>query len=254
MRIGGESLRPGSESGEASGCPRCDGTGYEIVRSPESEQELARRCGCRKDLTLERRHRSSAIPRRYSGCRLDNFGCVNDSLTRAMTHARRIVELFPSVDHGLLLCGPCGVGKTHLSVGMLYELVEHRGARGLFQEFNALVRRMRETFDRRSETPSAEVIGPVLAADVLLLDDLGSARVTPWAQDMLSLIVNERYNAKQLTLITSNLRDLPAGSPGALVDRIGPRLTSRLAEMCTTINIDGPDFRRDVKSAEFLSD
>lgn len=239
----------GGGQDETRPCPACGGTGFLVERGEEGA--FATPCRCRRRLADAQRRAGVGIPRRYEHCTLDQFDPLNDSLRAALAYARRVVESFPGADFGLLLTGPCGVGKTHLAVAVLRELVETRGARGLFAEVGDLLRRLVETYDRRSQTPSWEVLQPALEADVLLLDDLGATRITPWMQDTIGLIINERYNEERLTLITTNRPVDSSGDQESLADRIGERLASRLAEMCVTVRLDGEDFRRKIKSAAF---
>ena len=233
----------------APGCPRCGGTGFVIVA--RGGVEAARPCQCRRQRRDELRRQVASIPRRYLHCTLDGFFSQNPTHERALALARRVVEEFPAGRYGLLFTGPCGVGKTHLAAAVLRELVESRGARGLFTEFGRLLRRLQDTYDRTAETAARDVIEPVLAADVLVLDDLGATRTTPWVLETLGLILGERYDQDRLTLITTNLPvEAPPGTE-TLADRIGDRLASRLVEMCWIVPMTGEDFRRRVKSAAY---
>jgi len=92
----------------------------------------------------------------------------------------------------------------------------------------------------------------VLEADVLVLDELGANKPTDWVKDTMSHIINCRYNDRKLTIFTSNYLDNPARQgEESLTDRIGVRLRSRLYEMCKVIEIQGEDFRRIVKQANY---
>jgi DNA replication protein DnaC len=119
------------------------------------------------------------------------------------------------------------------------------------------------------------VLEPVLTADVLLLDDLGATKPSPWAMETVGHILNARYNEKRVTLLTTNYLDpvgptpsvaaampvarrsvqLPSGqavSPSredTLTDRLGMRVRSRLYEMCRTVELFAPDYRREVRRA-----
>jgi DNA replication protein DnaC len=81
---------------------------------------------------------------------------------------------------------------------------------------------------------------------VLVLDDLGSVKPTDWVWDMVSMVLNTRYNHKRVTLVTTNFENLPAGAAGAgmtLGDRIGDRMRSRLLEMCREVKMQGADYQ-----------
>ncbi len=89
-----------------------------------------RRCSCWRQSIAEHQLTHARIPRRYQHCELRNFEQTVDSLREAHRRARAFVEAFPAVDKGLLLRGRHGVGKTHLAVAMLKEIVTSKGARG----------------------------------------------------------------------------------------------------------------------------
>ena len=93
---------------------------------------------------------------------------------------------------GLLFLGPCGVGKTHLAVGVLRELVETKGARGQFWDFHELIREIKSSYDPETKTTELQVLEPVVEADVLLLDDLGAWKMTDWMNDTLISISRDR--------------------------------------------------------------
>jgi DNA replication protein DnaC len=101
----------------------------------------ARRCRCRTQGTQKKLLEAAHIPRRYEECSLSNYQPTanNGSQLRAFNYAYRLVREYPSVDRGLLFMGTCGIGKTHLSVAILRELMEKKGVSCLFYEFESLL-------------------------------------------------------------------------------------------------------------------
>jgi len=202
------------------------------------------RCDCRRELAGQQRLADANIPRRYQHCTIANFAAYNESLEKAVDRAQRIVDTFPATAKGLFLEGQPGVGKTHLAVAVLRQVIQTSGAFGLFYDTRDLLRIIRSTYDASIRTTELEVLRPVMTADLLVLDDLGAEKTSEWVEETMNLIVNTRYNERRLTIFTSNYQDIPDDSdPNSLLFRIGFRMRSRLHEMCEFIEMDGADYR-----------
>lgn len=223
-------------------CPICDDSGWKSVEVGGVERVT--RCDCVRETAGERLFALARIPRRYQHCSFENFVAYNEQLDKALQFARRLAERFPVVEKGLFLQGPPGVGKTHLAVAVLSQVIKTRGAHGLFYDTRDLLRVIRGTYDPVSRTAEMDVLRPVMTADVLVLDDLGSEKTSEWVEETLNLIVNSRYSEKRTTIFTSNYDDNPDNTdPDSLLFRIGFRMRSRLHEMCEFLYLDGADYR-----------
>jgi len=270
-----DSQQPPSVPRDDSSCPKCFGTGIEIVQG-----EGARRCSCATSDNLRRLFATARIPERYQHCSFANFDAgTSDSLWIAVREAHLILQDFLTLDgRGLLFTGNVGVGKTHLAVAILRELIERYHIRGVFYSFDALLKEIKSTYNPVSESSEVELLRPVFEAEVLVLDELASTWPTAWVLDTLMYIINTRYNEKRLTIFTTNFsdeanlesrmaklktklrrlqdmasqtnpeiedieREIRKLSVGTLEDRIGTRLRSRLYEMCKSVEITGDDYR-----------
>jgi DNA replication protein DnaC len=229
---------------QKSTCPRCFGTGLEVIPG-----EGARRCDCQTLDQQQRLFQNARIPARYQHCTLSNYDAGDsESMWIAKREAQIVLDDFLVVDgRGLLLVGPVGVGKTHLAVAILRELIERYQLPGLFYQFGALLRRIQDSYNPISQTSELAVLQPVFDADVLVLDELGASKPTDWVRDTMMQIINTRYNDKRLTIFTTNYSDKRKSEKDAselLEDRIGVALRSRLYEMCRTVEIEGEDYRK----------
>ena len=264
-----------------SQCAICDDVGLVRVVNAAG-QWVSRACECQEREREERRLAAARIPERYRHCSLDSYETdfrgqygqsafknrhaadkpkADPSLSAALMMAKKFVEEYLSdAEHkGLLFTGTIGVGKTHLAVGVLRRLVEDKRVKGLFCDYRELLKSIQNSYNPQVQTTELELLKPVFAAELLVLDDLGAQKPTEWAWDTVALILNTRYNDKQRTIITTNYPNRLAGGGGktdaeraaselTLGDRIGDRMRSRLAEMCIPIEIIGEDFRTLVKS------
>ena len=236
-------------------CEACGGTGFTI--KSKDGREYAERCSCQSRAAAGAGSDPAArcrIPPRYEHCSLESFEPGNPSLSAALEKALAFCSGYPHLGAdeglGLLFCGDNGVGKTHLAVAVLRELVTTRGARGQFWDFHELIREIRHSYDEETRTTELQVLAPVVDTDVLLLDDLGAWKMTEWMLDTLFFILNSRYMAKRATLITTNFPDVAPEQAARdstlrrrefLVERVGTRLRSRLVEMCLLVKMHGDD-------------
>jgi DNA replication protein DnaC len=163
----------------------------------------------------------------------------------ALLVCNRFVKEYPNVDRGLLLIGPCGVGKTHLAVAIIRELIKQKMVPCLFYDFRDLLKEIQDSYNPISQASELRILSPVYEAEVLVLDELGAAKPTTWVQDTMTQIINNRYNQKKVTIFTSNYLDVSTSSMDeTLADRVGQRLRSRLYEMCKMVEIRGSDYRQ----------
>lgn len=232
-------------------CPLCDDTGWRPVdqADPAGARRVVR-CDCWRDQVGQKRLADANIPKRYQHCTLANFASYNESLERAVVKAKRVADAYPVVNQGLLLEGQPGVGKTHLAVAVLKQVIQTTGARGLFYDTRDLLRVIRSTYAPAIRTTELEVLRPVMAADLLVLDDLGAEKTSEWVEETMNLIVNTRYNERRVTIFTSNFQDIPDETePNSLLFRIGHRMRSRLHEMCEFVEMDAADYRERPENA-----
>jgi DNA replication protein DnaC len=266
----------------AAECPLCGGTGWKTTTATAKANSKARTrtvapCDCRLASRNARLLEQAEIPAQYEHCTLDDFDAAfpsaTPSLGKALLYAKRFVEQYPLEKDGMLLSGSCGTGKTHLATAILRELVLKKGIRCLFRGYSALLKQIQATYSRQIVADEDtgvvlteySILQDVIQADVLVLDDLGTEKSSEWTLSMLYHVINERYNDRRTTIITTNLPwDAPAPtSPGpppmpirrptqaqevmktsTLRERISERTYSRITEMCPLkVELQGKDYR-----------
>lgn len=192
---------------------------YRLIESRERAQEI-----------LEEH-----VPPRYRDAEVSALKVadwVNGLITRAVEEPYTIprVRTGPS----LLLLGGVGTGKTYQAYGAIKAL----SASGLqcpwyFTTAADLYAQLRPTSQHDSEA----ILRRYSRITLLVLDDLGASKSSEWTEEINYRLINYRYENELPTLVTSNLP--PKQIPSALGDRV----SSRLAEMATTVPLLGADRR-----------
>jgi DNA replication protein DnaC len=284
-------------------CPHCQGSGWKVVeRTEKGAQPLATDrpgassqgepkmvwavpCDCTTGDRTERALQRARVPERYRHCDFENYetdneienvtreqlAAYNRSLTQAKVFVQRFAQEYSPVpgmqsEHGILLMGPCGVGKTHLAVSALKTIVL-RGHSGLFYDYRELLKAIQDSYNPENQATEMSVLEPVLKTEILVLDDVGSSKPSLWALETVGHVLNTRYNDKRVTLLTTNFldTDAPSANPSlqsprvaglrsptvedSLTERVGKRIRSRLYEMCRTLEIHAPDYRKEIRHA-----
>jgi DNA replication protein DnaC len=284
-------------------CPHCQGSGWKVVeRTEKGAQPLstdrpgassqgepkmvwAVPCDCTTGDRTERALQRARVPERYRHCDFENYETDNEienvtreqlvaynrSLTQAKVFVQRFAQEYSPVpgmqsEHGILLMGPCGVGKTHLAVSALKTIVV-RGHTGLFYDYRELLKAIQDSYNPENQATEMSVLEPVLKTEILVLDDVGSSKPSLWALETVGHVLNTRYNDKRVTLLTTNFldSDAPSANPSlqssrvagtrsptvedSLTERVGKRIRSRLYEMCRTLEIHAPDYRKEIRHA-----
>ena len=137
----------------------------------------------------------------------------------------------------LLVCGPTGVGKTHLSQA----LAQAAARQGFDVLFTGVQKMLQHVNGGRADGSLEKRLSVYLRPDLLILDDFGLKSIpTPGPEDLYD-VINERYE-KGSILLTSNRA--PAEWPDLFQN---PLLASagldRLLDRAEVVIIRGPSFR-----------
>ncbi len=245
-------------------CSLCEGTGWKPIES--NGVRRVTRCACQEAERADVLLRHARIPPRYEHCAFENFDIRNDnqSLRWAKLNAEKFAAEYPT-DFGLLFVGPTGVGKTHLAVAILRELITGKSIECLFYGFRDLLKEIQDSYNPVSQTSELRVLQPVLDVEVLLLDELAASNPSDWVKETLSYIINSRYNQKKAILITTTTpRDESSGQPEVRMpsgdriptferslEQLGITMRSRLYEMCKLIEMSSDDYRKSIKQAGY---
>lgn len=189
------------------------------------------------DTLMER----SGVSKRLRKCTLENFRVGdNKQAYRALEKVEGWLEAWPinrDTGRGMVLSGDVGTGKTHLAVATMRELQDSYEVPCLMMSVPELLDDMRQEFDD-DNSRRGTMKGQANMAELLVLDDLGSEKPTPWSVERLFIIIDHRYREQLPTIYTTNL------GYEEVKEVFGRRISSRLLESSDWVFMEGRDFRR----------
>ena len=219
-------------------CTICGGSGY--VGSTM--------CECLRELCRQEQKREVSI---LSGSR-DSFACFDLNyypdrvdpqygasprtvMEKNLRDCRNYASFFSLKSENLLFSGNTGLGKTFLS-GCIARTVADRGYSVSYETASHLFTKLeRARFERdeqcRQETEAA------LAADLLIVDDLGTEMTGQFTSVALYGLINDRLLAGKPTIISTNL------TTEDISRRYTPQIASRLRGSYRRVPFLGEDIR-----------
>jgi DNA replication protein DnaC len=231
-------------------CPICGGVGYVRSDLPVGHPDFGRVqvCTCRNSqLSRQVHERLFAMSNldELEQLTFDNFqprGHVGlraaqaNSLEYAFNQAQQFAQ---SLKGWLLLQGGYGCGKTHLAAAVANFAVS-MGVPTLFLTVPDLLDTLRFSYDDPASS-FEERFNEIRTAPLLVMDDFGTQNATPWAQEKLFQLLNNRYINRMPLVITTNL----------MLEQIEGRIRSRLEDpqLVTHVHIIAPDYRQPTQDA-----
>ena len=220
-------------------CSMCGGRGYvggrmcsclhELCRQ-EQKKELASLLGGRASFET---FRLDLYPDTYR----DELGASPRGLmSRVYDRCLRYARTFSLRSPSLLFSGGTGLGKTFLSAAIARTVadggfgVEYETAGRVFADFEE---------DKFGEGGGKS--GRYFAADLLILDDLGTEMTTQFTLSALYALLNGRLLAGSPTIISTNL------TTNEIRVRYTPQIASRLLGGCELLLFAGNDIRLTTK-------
>ena len=144
--------------------------------------------------------------------------------------------------------GEPGTGKTHVAAATLALAIGEYGQRGRFTKLSRMLMEI-------SDAPFGERVitfEKYSKAKRLVIDEVGAEKASSFTISMLSQVLDERYDAKRPTIITSNLTLDELGDKWSPSDEViaAQRIVDRIYEMTGgksgegRIRFDGKSWRK----------
>lgn len=133
---------------------------------------------------------------------------------------------------GILMYGTPGTGKTFAATCIANALIE-KFVPVLMTSFPRI---LNAGYDK------SEIVNSMKEFQMLVIDDLGVERTTPYALEIVQFIVDERYKSGLPTIITTNLSKKELNNPQNMEYQ---RIYDRVMEMCVPMGFFGESRRKE---------
>lgn len=159
-----------------------------------------------------------------------------EQMKKNLEIARDFAEQFEKIGKNLLFCGNTGLGKTHLSTSIARRVMErgfdvtYTSAASMFEQFEL------QCFGN-GEQRGTQDVERYTDCDLLIIDDLGTERITSFTVSCLYQVVNDRLNAGRAMIISTNF------TPKEIREKYVDRLASRLLGEFSPLLFLGTDVR-----------
>lgn len=166
------------------------------------EAEAARQAATERQMRVNELRANGILNRDHLGM---TFAADDGSDPRMTSIATNYADNWREVREldapGLLLTGGVGGGKTFWACCIANALID-RGYSAMVTTIPALTTAMSASgFERERQ----KVLANVAAVDLLVLDDIGFERTSPYAHEKMHEIIDARYLAKRPLIVTTNL-------------------------------------------------
>ncbi len=198
-------------------CKKCSDTGFLGTAM----------CSCFRELLIKENVKSSGIGNLIEKQSFENFslahyeGEARQLMEKNLATAKDFAENFGKDEKNLLLIGPTGTGKTHLSTAIAKVLIE-RGVEVLYDSAQNIISAFEKDKFKSGYGPYEPEGSKYTECDLLIIDDLGTEFISQFTVSCLYNLLNTRINKGLATIISTNL------SPTELSEKYEDRIYSRI--------------------------
>jgi DNA replication protein DnaC len=218
-------------------CPTCHGKGRVKIGAGSYDWAV---CPCAiagQRMAVAELRITEAFPARAQQMTISSYdagGLAQNE--RALKVARRFIDNYEKARQEGWMIGFFGnpnAGKTHLAVAIARAVLKRYDASVHLLNFPQMLHETKERWRRKRGEEGEDPIEAAVAADLLVLDDLGAqyerdagSEAVTWVAEQLYMILDARIMANRPTIYTTNLQ--PSVLQQRLNTEAGKRILSRI--------------------------
>ena len=226
---------------------KCDGGGQIKMLNKETGEFKVQYCKCREEKIYNDRLICANIPVEFESLTVNSFNTElykkSESKTTSQNAKTMVVNYvknfgkFQELGKGLFFYSNTkGSGKTRLAVSLGNVLLKNLKQQVKFITCSDLLKEIKNSYNKDSKYSESQLVDSINKVNVLIIDDIGVERPTPWVNEMLFSVLDNRMKYNKITIFTSNCN----------VEELehDERLKSRLTKMCIPIKMPEEDIRK----------
>lgn len=197
----------------------------------KKDYEIAKRKHFRE--VINKIYKQNYIGMKFKNLNFENFNSNSENELAIAIAKDYINKNITSRDtNGLIIMGESGVGKTHLAASIANRLIENDKI-VLMGRLTTLLDMIKETFKDNTKSEN-ELIELYSNVDMIIIDDLGTEKISNWALEKLYTIIENRNENRLPIIITTRfdkqglIERFSQSQDEQLVDAI----ISKLYQMC----------------------
>ena len=196
--------------------------------SGKSDQEIEEAEKKEQAVKKQEVFEKSGVSRKFFNVSLDNYKAVTDEEKTALKESKNMVErIRKGTNEVLMFYGKFGTGKTHLGCSIIREVG------GYYTTSFKLIIEYESCNDFKSKQTKMQMLEKYSNEKLLVIDEIGRGIKENVEKEILSYIINQRYENELPTVLITNL------DANDFFKFMGMAIKDRCQECCITVELTG---------------